>query len=378
MKGTRTDFESDERHFLYREYLRIVARHQPPVFLMENVKGLLSATHGGQPMFQRILDDLSRPTHASRIGDVPPVAYDLHPMAVANRGNSRNSKLKDVDPSDFVVRAEEFGIPQARHRLFILGVRSDISIRPERLTYKPRVSTQSVLADLPRMRSRLSKEPDSYKTWLEALDAIRNQDWYRNRAFADVACITKSTLSALGHDAMDTGAPWMPHTGKPGSHFRWYRADARGLSNHEARGHIRGDLHRYLFASCFAKARGRSPTLKDFPEALLPRHENAGLAQAGKMFSDRFRVQTADEPSSTITSHISKDGHYFIHFDPTQCRSLSVREAARLQSFPDSYFFEGPRTAQYHQVGNAVPPLLARHIAEVVCDLLDRISHRKK
>ncbi len=128
------------------------------------------------------------------------------------------------------------------------------------------------------------------------------------------------------------------------------------------------DLHRYLFASCYAKEYQYSPKLNMFPPGLLPNHRN--VDDENVPFDDRFRVQISGAPSTTIVSHISKDGHYYIHHDPSQCRSLTVREAARLQTFPDNYFFEGTRTQQYHQVGNAVPPFLAKQLGESVASFL--------
>jgi DNA (cytosine-5)-methyltransferase 1 len=138
---------------------------------------------------------------------------------------------------------------------------------------------------------------------------------------------------------------------------------------HETRGHIPDDLGRYLFAAAWAASgRNVSPKLAEFPDFLQPKHRNRSTGD----FADRFRVQCAGRPSTTVTSHISKDGHYFIHPDPMQCRSLTVREAARLQTFPDNYVFSGPRTAQYHQAGNAVPPFLAKQIAEALVGLLTK------
>lgn len=137
------------------------------------------------------------------------------------------------------------------------------------------------------------------------------------------------------------------------------------LTHHIARPHNCRDIKIYEKAINMWNESGRRLQYTDLPEHLQT-HKNK------KSFLDRFKVVVGNKPySHTMVAHIAKDGHYYIHPDIQQTRSLTVREAARLQSFPDDYYFEGPRTARYRQVGNAVPPLLAQGIAQKIGGMLN-------
>lgn len=368
----RKEYEADHRHFLYREYLRIIGDFRPAVFVMENVKGLLSAKINNEGIFSRILSDLQHPLDAiygprHRRGKL---SYRLVSLSVPP------SELSGAyAPCDFIVHAEDYGVPQARHRLIIVGIAEHVDASPNLLTpLKPRVSVVDAIGDLPRLRSGLSKEPDSAQRWCDAVRSIQNADWLDSPQIDhEVRREIHRQLKEVEND-LERGSEWMRPTRRSiRMHPGWFNDDRlTGVCNHATRSHIRADLHRYFFLAAFGRVHRRSPLLDDFPTALLPKHKNVAEALKVTKFNDRFRVQLADRPATTVTSHISKDGHYFIHPDPSQCRSLTVREAARLQTFPDNYFFAGPRTEQYHQVGNAVPPFLAYQIAGLVHGLFQR------
>ncbi|AWM23729.1 Modification methylase [Sinorhizobium fredii CCBAU 25509] len=364
--------EEDERHFLFREYIRVLDRLRPAAFVMENVKGMLSSTVESRLVFEMLMEDLSS------LGTGRGALYELRAVTI-ERGIIKLSEA--VRPTDFVVRSEDFGVPQRRHRVIIIGLRADIASHGGRATAEiPGTGKQTVadaIANLPIVRSGLSRGDDSPERWrtvvLDAADRLHRLHKDEGSksladAFRDAGKVVESSesLPPRGSRLLPDGYG----RSKNGIRSWLENPELTAIAQHETRGHMDTDLGRYLFSAVHGRVNGRSPKATDFPPILRPDHRNWHTG----VFADRFRVQLANEPSTTITSHISKDGHYFIHPDPTQCRSLSVREAARLQTFPDDYLFQGNRTEQYIQVGNAVPPYLARQIAHLLLRVLDGAS----
>jgi DNA (cytosine-5)-methyltransferase 1 len=176
------DAAADHRHFLYREYIHILEQLQPVAFVMENVKGMLSAKVDGVGMIERIMDDL-------RSAGGKPHNYHILPLVADTRGKM----------SGHIVRAEDFGIPQARHRVILLGIRTDVFNQcglqdgevPALAARPVRATVRNVLEGMPRLRSGLSRTVDTPDGWRTAVMG----------AFRDAATACEAHTTDLGEVA---------------------------------------------------------------------------------------------------------------------------------------------------------------------------------
>jgi DNA (cytosine-5)-methyltransferase 1 len=349
--------EDDPRVRLYRQYLKVLRTHKPAAFVLENVPDLLKTKLDGRTFARELLEDLAG-------NDI--ARWRLYSCCTGQIGPGSPH-------DDLLVNTDAVGLPQSRRRMILVGIREDLqgAVMPLE-TSTDRTPAGAVLQGIPRLRSGVSRGRDGDLAWREILGKAIGSEWLReagNTHGSRLVHATRDAVSAAQDANFTRGAELISeNSGAPAWNADWYGTESFGIVlNHHAKEHMPEDLHRYLFAACYGQVLGQSPKLVDFPPGLQPKHLNAATGK----FPDRFRVQLLDRPATTVTSHLSQDGHYFIHPDPAQCRSLTVREAARLQTFPDDYLFAGNKVSQYIQVGNAVPPLLAQLVAARVLSALN-------
>ena len=224
-----------------------------------------------------------------------------------------------------VLNASDYGVPQSRKRVILIGRldnEEDFNPFPEKISST--ISVDDVFFDLPKLKAGQGTHHP------QKLKPISSNTY-----------LAKSGIRSLKTNE----ATW-----------------------HLTRPHADKDLEVYKIATSLWNKENKRLKYNDLPEHLMT-HKNR------KSFLDRFKVVASKQPSHTVVAHISKDGHYYIHPDINQNRSLSVREAARIQTFPDSFYFESvsgkpSRTAAFKQIGNAVPVTLAKSIAIKIREVL--------
>ncbi|MFC1592653.1 DNA cytosine methyltransferase [Candidatus Omnitrophota bacterium] len=305
-------FIDDSRNALYKEFVKIVGRHQPKIFVLENVPGLFSYKKG------MIRDQIKQ--------DFGKLGYRV-----------------DVD----ILNSADFGVPQLRNRVIFIGNRLGISnIYPEKTHFDPNSKNSNGVApdELFDYNALLIKK--GIKPYLSLSDAI-----------SDLPFLTAGNgVNERVNYATDPESEYQRVMRVPKKFIDSYteyikRAHNKknGVYNHQCRRHNQLDIRRYA-------ALEEGGIFVDLPHELrngeMPEH-----------FRDKYRKLHSQRPSYTIVAHLYKDGNAFVHYDRRQARTLTVREAARIQSFPDDFYFCNSRTSQFKQVGNAVPPILAYKIA---------------
>ena len=296
--------QDDPRNYLFESYVKVLNKYLPKFFVFENVTGMLTAKINGEHIVNKIVEALSE-----------------------------NYKVK-FDPKINVLNSANYGVPQIRKRVIIIGVRKDIDIEPEEM-YAGITKTHYD----PEMCEDERNELIKYVTVREAIEelpAVRPGEGEQEIQF-----VSKKNNEFLKRIASNENI----------------------LRDHVARNHNDKDIERYI---------AMSSNHWSFQELLEKRPDLNHEKQ--RVFGNSYTVQWWDLPSKTIIAHLYKDGNQFIHPDSAQGRTFTVREAARIQSFPDDFVFEGPHTEQFKQIGNAVPPLLAEAIAKCIKNKLDTLE----
>ena len=274
--------------------MRIIESFGPNIFL-ENVKGILSSQ-----FFERIINDLETVKYKK-------LSYRIHSLVLPADEISR--------PHDFLVKSEDYSVPQCRHRVILLGIREDIKSTPKTLKkFKQTTNVFDVLGDLPKLRSGFSKEENSNDNWQSFVEAS-----------------LKKLCQELGHPTIPVdmleqrSQSFKPSKSNDPLKNFLYEDHLGFVTNHETRRHISDDVKRYAYCALYGQKFGKSPKLAIF-HCLVPKHKNW---DTGK-FNDRFEFSLKSF-QVTITSHMSKTDTPFT----TTCagKILTVREAARLQTF---------------------------------------------
>ena len=217
-----------------------------------------------------------------------------------------------------MLNASNYGVIQDRHRLIIVGWKQDEDFGyPDIQTTELTATINDLLYDLPNLKAGEVQQ---------------------------ISCYSHSTNQYL----LESGIRL---------------SDDTFVTQNIARSLNSNDANIYAYAIKLWNENGVRVKYTDLPAEYKTQKNE-------KSFLDRFKVVDGNGKSHTIVAHLSKDGHYYIHPSLDCCRSISVREAARIQSFPDNFYFEGSRSAMYKQIGNAVPPLMAKAIAESIKQIM--------
>jgi len=295
----------DPRNFLFESYVRILDHFRPKFFVFENVTGILSANVNGRPILPQVLSALGK-------------------------------EYKILDNPDILLHnTADYGVPQIRKRIIIMGVRKDLKKDAIDLYHSVKKTHYN-----PDMDESLRK---GLKRFVDVREAI-----------GDLPPVAPGQDVSTETFDYPCDNEFLKQIGKKGIH---------PLMDHICRKHNETDRERFRVMIgnhwSFGEMRKARPDLE---------HEHA------RVFDNSYVVQWWNLPSKTILAHIHKDGFQFIHPDGKQLRTFTVREAARIQSFPDDFVFEGSRGEKYKQIGNAVPVLFAEALAKSIKENLDDLN----